>query len=243
MAIWDDLLSDRDRAVYEAYTKDNKVLGKRPVVVVIDVTYGFIGLEPAPILESMKTYRNSCGQEGWDALPRLQLLISTAREAGVPVIYTAGTPSPFRGGGWASRGRGNRDLEWVGEEEMNKRTLGDVVAEEIAPMPGEVLVTKRAASAFSGTPLLQYLNEMDADTLFLAGTTTSGCVRATAVDAACASFFVGVVEECTFDRFELSHKVALMDMHAKYGKVISLDDAQRYITSDAEPILKTGKAQ
>jgi nicotinamidase-related amidase len=91
---------------------------------------------------------------------------------------------------------------------------------------------------FFGTPLTTLLNEMDVDTLIITGTTTSGCVRATAVDAASLDFYVGVVEECTFDRFEVSHKVSLMDMHAKYGSVISLDDAMKYLraTSQPEPI-------
>jgi maleamate amidohydrolase len=70
---------------------------------------------------------------------------------------------------------------------------------------------------------------MDVDTLIITGTTTSGCVRASAVDAASLDFYVGVVEECTFDRFEISHKVSLMDMHAKYGSVISLDAAMDYL--------------
>lgn len=238
MPIWDDLLTERDRKVYDAYTVDSKTLGKRPVVVVIDVTYSFIGLKPEPILDSMKTYRNSCGQTGWDALPRIQTLVTAAREAGVPVLYTAGAASPFTSGGWANRGRRPGDLEWVGQTEADKRDLGDTIAAPIAPLPGEVVIRKRSASAFFNTPMLQYLNELDADTLILAGTTTSGCVRATAVDAACASFYVGIVEECCFDRFELSHKVSLMDMHAKYGKVISLAHAQRYLSTEAEPTLR-----
>ena len=242
MAIWDDILVGEDREKYDAYDGHiPHVLGKRPVVVVIDVTNAFIGLKPEPMLESIKTYRNSCGDVGWAALPRIQALLTTARANGVPVLYTRGTTSPLRGGGWASRARKVGDLESPTAEELEKGKLGNTIVEPVAPMPGEIVLSKRAASAFADTPLMQYLHELDADTLIITGTTTSGCVRATAVDASCASFYVGIVEECVFDRFDLSHKVSLMDMHAKYGLVISLAEAQRYLSTEAEPIYQSNR--
>ena len=63
------------------------------------------------------------------------------------------------------------------------------------------------------------------------GTTTSGCVRASVVDAACHHYHVAIVEDCCFERFEISHRVSLMDMHAKYGQVISRTKAQQYLPS------------
>ena len=102
----------------------------------------------------------------------------------------------------------------------------------------DIVLEKKAASVFSDTPLLALLNELDIDTLIITGTSTSGCVRATVVDAACHNFFVGVVEEGCFDRFDISHKVSLMDMHAKYGRVISLAEAKEYVSTEAEPTLK-----
>jgi hypothetical protein len=66
-------------------------------------------------------------------------------------------------------------------------------------------------------------------------------VRASVVDAACHNYSVGIVEECCFDRFDISHRVSLMDMHAKYGQVISLTEAQRYLRS-AEPALAPVRA-
>jgi maleamate amidohydrolase len=83
---------------------------------------------------------------------------------------------------------------------------------------------------------VSHLNELDVDTLIVAGTTTSGCVRASVVDAASYNYYVGVVEECCFDRFDVSHRVSLMDMHAKYGEVIDLTRAQEYLQT-AEPAL------
>ena len=79
--------------------------------------------------------------------------------------------------------------------------------------------------------------DLAVDTLILCGTTTSGCVRATAVEASNYNFHTAVVEEGTFDRFEISHKVSLMDVNAKYGRVLSLGDALEYLKTGAEPSL------
>jgi nicotinamidase-related amidase len=83
---------------------------------------------------------------------------------------------------------------------------------------------------------------MDSDTVLVTGTTTSGCVRATVVDAACYSFYVGVVEECCFDRFEISHKVSLLDMHAKYGTVMSFNETTAYLRTQAQRTLRADTA-
>jgi nicotinamidase-related amidase len=100
-------------------------------------------------------------------------------------------------------------------------------------------MAKRGASGFFGTSLMRDLNELDVDTVLVTGTTTSGCVRATVVDAACYSLYVGIVEECCFDRFQISHRVSLLDMHAKYGNVMALSEAIEYLhtTARSTPML------
>jgi len=105
------------------------------------------------------------------------------------------------------------------------------IAEAIKPLPSELVIKKTKASAFFGTPLLSALHNLKVDSLLVAGTTTSGCVRATVVDAFSYNFSCFVVEECTFDRFGLSHLVNLWDMNAKYGDVITLDEALHNIAS------------
>ena len=80
------------------------------------------------------------------------------------------------------------------------------------------------ASAFSGTPLFSHLSLLGIQSLIACGESTSGCVRASVVDAYSNGFHVVVVEECCFDRSMLSHKVNLFDMHHKYTDVIHLDD-------------------
>ena len=234
MAIWDDLLSDEDRARYQYYLAQNpRILGKRPVLVVIDVTKGFV--QRGPTLERMREVINNCGDDGWAAVAPMQSLIAQARELGVPVIFTRGMPSGLRGGGWANRARAAGDAEMMESGELAARADRYELIDELQPLPGEPVLAKRSASAFFQTPLLEYLNELDADTLVCVGGTTSGCLRATVVDAASSSYYVAVVQEGCFDRFEVSHKTSLMDMNAKYAKVISLEEASRYLREEAEP--------
>ena len=106
-----------------------------------------------------------------------------------------------------------------------------------------LVIEKSGASVFLGTPLLAYLNDMGVDPLIIAGTTTSGCVRATAVDASNLNLHAAVVEECTFDRVEISHKVSLMDLNAKYAKVISLGEGLEYLKTSAQPSVARAAGQ
>ncbi|MEK7281157.1 MAG: isochorismatase family protein, partial [Chloroflexota bacterium] len=96
---------------------------------------------------------------------------------------------------------------------------------------GDIVIYKPKASAFFGTPLASLLNALRVDTVLCCGTSTSGCVRASVIDANSYNFHVAVIEECTFDRSQVSHKVNLFDMNAKYADVISLQEAREYITS------------
>lgn len=91
------------------------------------------------------------------------------------------------------------------------------------------MIKKTKASGFFGTPLLSALRHLKCDSLLVAGTTTSGCVRASVVDAISYDFPCFVVEECVFDRFELSHLVNLWDMNAKYADVITLQEAIAHV--------------
>ncbi len=103
--------------------------------------------------------------------------------------------------------------------------LNFATSAEIAPKPGDMIVRKDKPSAFFGTPLMAYLNERRVDTLVITGCTTSGCVRATAVDAFSFNFKVGVVADGVFDRAETPHKVNLFDLSQKYADVMMSDEA------------------
>ncbi len=100
---------------------------------------------------------------------------------------------------------------------------------ELAPRSSELLLSKKKASAFFGTPLISYLVEHGVDTVIVTGCTTSGCVRATVVDGQSYNLRMIVVEDGVFDRGELSHAASLWDMQAKYADVVSSDEVVTYL--------------
>jgi nicotinamidase-related amidase len=226
MAIWDDVLTERDKQVFAAagYGK-RQGFGSRPAVVVVDVNYNFVGDVPEPILESIKKYRNSCGEEGWEGVYQIRRLLDAARRKGVPIFYS--TAPSHRVALMAGRWHGKNSR---GDEDFHRQAQdGNEIVREIAPQEGDIVILKDKPSVFFGTPLMSYLNELQVDTLLVAGTTTSGCVRATVVDAFSYNFKVVVVEECVFDRGQTSHKVNLFDMQAKYADVVPLAAALSYL--------------
>jgi maleamate amidohydrolase len=91
---------------------------------------------------------------------------------------------------------------------------------EIAPGPRDILIQKQKPSAFYATPLQSYLTLLCCDSLLVTGATTSGCVRASVLDAFSGNYRVAVVQDACFDRSQASHAVSLCDMHAKYADVI-----------------------
>jgi maleamate amidohydrolase len=108
---------------------------------------------------------------------------------------------------------------------------GYTIVREIAPQPRDLVILKHKPSAFFGTPLSSFLVQLGVDSLLLTGTTTSGCVRATAVDAFSNNYRVAVIEEACFDRSQASHAMSLCDLHEKYADVVQLEDAMRFMSS------------
>ncbi len=102
-------------------------------------------------------------------------------------------------------------------------------AEGLEPRPGEPVFSKQYASAFFGTGLAEALRALAVDTVLIAGVSTSGCVRATAVDACQHGFVPLVVREAVGDRHPAPHEANLFDLQAKYAEVISLAEAERYL--------------
>jgi maleamate amidohydrolase len=216
--IWDQYLTERDRAVYRtAGYGSSRPFGARPAVVVIDVNYDFVGHEPAPILQSAAIWRNSCGEEGWAGVEAIATLLAAAREKSLPIFYSTSTeerPDALGRGLW----RSSRNGEQAGVPGF----VGSDIVAEIAPQERDVVLRKSKPSAFFGTGLISYLTELGVDTLLVTGTTTSGCVRATVIDAFSYNVNCKVVEEGTFDRGQVSHAINLFDMNAKYADVVSL---------------------
>jgi nicotinamidase-related amidase len=100
---------------------------------------------------------------------------------------------------------------------------------EFKPQPGDVVIHKQRASAFFGTPLAAHLTQLGVRTVIMCGESTSGCVRASAVDAYSHGFHVVLVEECCFDRSPLSHKINLFDLHHKYADVMHIDEVVAHL--------------
>ena len=189
--------------------------GKKSAIIVIDLLQGYT-TEGSPLYAPGVV---ACVKE----MPEL---LSLAREKGVPVIHTQVryTPPDYADGGvWIKKAPVLRDL-----------VEGNPYAEfcpEVVPQEDEVVITKQYASAFFGTSLVATLNAMDVDTLIITGCTTSGCIRATAVDAVQHGFRPICVRECIGDRHEGPHEANLFDINAKYGDVISKAECLEYLNS------------
>lgn len=225
---WDRLLSEEERAVYTSAGYGQKAgLGQRPALLVVDVTYDFTGDRPEPILESIKRFHYSCGQAAWTAMGAIAKLQAAARDSGVPVIFTRGAEVPEIVGPGASGRKNSR----VASPASDSRRIGRDIPDLVAPRPGEIVIDKDKPSGFFGSPLAGYLVALRVDSLLIVGGTTSGCVRATVIDAFSFNYRVAVVEEGTFDRGATSHAINLFDMQSKYADVISLDEALRYLAS------------
>jgi nicotinamidase-related amidase len=227
-SVWDQFFTERDRQVIAASGyRAKQGYGKRPAVLAIDFTYFFCGERREPILESIKRWGNSCGAHAWNAIEETQRLLAAARAKDLPVIYTKGTR---RSDGWDS-GSWRWKYARTGEQPSVRASnpIGDQIVAELSPGPRDIVIEKLKPSAFHGTPILDFLTLLGADSLIVAGGTTSGCVRASVVDAFSHNYRVALVETACFDRLEVSHAVSLGDMDAKYADVVSLTDALTFI--------------
>jgi maleamate amidohydrolase len=223
--LWDRFLTDRDKAVFaQSGYGARQGFGLRPCVLVVDVTIGFVGDRPLPILESNEEWPDSCGEEGWAAVAEIKGLLLAAREAQVPIVYTKGmepSPDSIGSGRWADKNRR------CGEP--GRRERANEIVPDIAPGPSEVVIRKPRPSAFFATAMVSFLVDHKIDSLIVCGTTTSGCVRATVLDAFNLNYRVAVVAEGTFDRGEASHALNLFDMDMKYADVVGIDETLAYI--------------
>jgi maleamate amidohydrolase len=229
--IWNQFLTERDKSVFAASGYGARGgFGKRPALLVIDVNYAFCGEKPEPILESIKRWRNSCGAEAWDGVAQIKELTTAAHAKGVPVIYTTGfrREDNWDSGSWSwKNGRSSED---TAPAPISNRD-GNEIVDEIAPAPQDIVVLKQKPSGFFGTNLMSYLVLLGCDSLIVTGTTTSGCVRATVLDAFSNNFRIAIAEEGCFDRSQASHAINLCDMNAKYADVVKVAEAKEFIAS------------
>lgn len=181
--------------------------GLKPALLIIDFVVAY--LDPASPLYA--------GVE--DALASTERLLAAARAAGIPVLFTNVEYAP----GGADGGVFYRKVPALKAFERGS-PLG-AFPETLQPADGEPVITKHYASAFFGTDLASTLTAMGVDTLLITGLSTSGCVRASALDACQHGFLPFVVRDACGDRHSAPHEASLFDLQAKYAEVISEDEA------------------
>jgi nicotinamidase-related amidase len=211
--VWKDIVSPEILDIYKNYHRETKV-GVRPALLAIDL-YNIVYRGGAkPVHEIVRQHPSTCGIHAWRAIEPTKRLFAAARKAGLPVLYT--TAAADRTKVVATRrqvGLGTTDDDYA-------------IHEAFKPEPDDIVIVKERASAFFGTPLIAHLTRLG-----VSGESTSGCVRASTVDGFSHGFHCTVVEECVYDRSELSHKVSLFDLHHKYADVIGVDEVVRHLDS------------
>ena len=220
---WQDVVAPETLELYAHYRRDTFV-GPAPALIAIDLYELAYQGGDLPVHEVAKTYPSSCGAYAHAAIPPTQRLFAAARAAGLPIFYSTQETRPDAGPRAVTATRRNgipRDP-----------SIYDIKA-EFAPQPGDTIVRKMRASAFYGTPLLAHLTQLGVRSIVMCGESTSGCVRASAVDAYSNGFHVTLVEQCCFDRHLLSHKINLFDLHHKYADVMHVDDVVAQLAANA----------
>jgi nicotinamidase-related amidase len=192
--------------------------GDRPAVLVIDMQHDFC--DP----EAPTTLWPSIGQT-YEPIKRLCM---TARQRGIPVIYTQGLVAADGSsvGLWRFKQRFHAEMRIQIEG-----SRGAEIIPELAPHAGDRVIRKWRPSAFFRTDLGVFLGARRIDTLLCCGTSVSGCVRATVTDAFMRDIRCMVIRECVADRTEAVLEANLFDLHQKYAEVTSLIEALNYLQS------------
>lgn len=207
------MVSDQEaKEIYEAAQLGRRFTwGDSPGVLVIDFSCGFTDSEC------------SLGGDMTSQVESTRRLLDAARDKGLPVVFTTIGFEPHGKDGalWIEKAPALMELElggrWV---EIDPR---------LDPQPDEVVIMKKGASGFFGTNLASVLVSQHVDSVVLCGATTSGCVRATAIDLLQYGWPAIVPRECVGDRAQAPHDANLFDIQAKYGDVVSLEEALDYV--------------
>ncbi len=216
---WRDLIPPDIIELYAHYKRDIFV-GPKPALLAIDLYEMAYQGGPKPVAEVTKEFPSSCGINAWRAIEPTQRIFAAARAAGIPIFYTTGESRPESKPA-AIKSTNRKRTAWNAE--------GLSIRPEFAPQPGDVVITKQRASGFYGTPLAAHLTQLGIQSLIVVGESTSGCVRASTVDGYSYGYHVTLVEECCFDRSDISHKVNLFDLHHKYADVMHADEVVKHL--------------
>ncbi|UCE33846.1 MAG: isochorismatase family protein [Deltaproteobacteria bacterium] len=226
MPRWVDLIPSEEFEIYKraGFTKRQKP-GKSPALLVIDCTLSFTGSQSMEsVVDAIKEYESACGPSAWQAVGFIKEALTLFRKQGRVVVFTKPDVYDQRFAGEATKaGKGTGMVS------------GNEIVPEVAPLPSEWIVEKAKASCFFGTPLASYLFQKQVDTLVVVGVSTSGCVRASVVDAFSHGFKVFVIEEGCFDRSAFAHAANLFDMDAKYANVMTFEEFKSMFSEETSP--------
>jgi maleamate amidohydrolase len=165
-------------------------------------------------------YRTHCGEAGWKAVPHIERLMQLARRKDIPIFYTQSERRPDMIDSGVQLAKSHRGLEKTSHRgharHPDRRPAGAAPAGHSDRQAQTVGVLRHL--------FMSHLNFLDVDTLIMTGCTSSGCLRATTVDAYSFNFKVVIPEETAFDRFEASHAINLFDINCKYADVIPTDE-------------------
>jgi nicotinamidase-related amidase len=206
-----------DEQAREVYAKarlgESVTLGSRPAVLVVDFSCGFT--DPDCTL----------GADMTEQVEATKRLLDLARAKGLPVVFTTiGYESSLKDGGlWLQK------VPSLGELQVGGRWVE--IDARLEPREDETIVLKKGASAFFGTNLASILISQGVDSVILCGATTSGCIRATAIDLLQYGYPTLVPRECVADRAQAPHEANLFDINAKYADVVSVEQALDYVES------------
>ncbi len=195
---------------------DNRLgFGERPALILVDFVQAYFD-------EDCALYADVA-----DALASALRIRDAARATGVPVVYTNVV---YHAGGT------DGGVFFRKAPVLKNFVVGNPMGawvQGLNPAADEIVVSKQYPSAFFGTSLASTLHTMNVDTLIITGLTTSGCIRATCVDAMCHGFIPIVVADACGDRHEAPHESNLFDMNAKYADVVRESDVLTYLEANA----------
>ena len=219
---WQDVVTPEILETYKPYHR-NTYIGQRPALLAIDLYNLVYEGGPKQPHELVKDHKSSCGIYAYNAIKQTQELFALARSLKLPIFYTT------------SETRKEVSPDKISATNRQHAPIDPrlfEIREEFKPQPGDVIIYKERASGFFGTPLVAHLTQKGIDSLIVCGESTSGCVRASCVDAYSLGYHVSIVEECVFDRSPLSHKVNLFDLHHKYCDVMKLEEVKESLKQE-----------
>jgi nicotinamidase-related amidase len=218
---WKDIIPTEVIEIYAHYARQTFV-GSSPALLAIDLYELAYQGGPKPVSEVVKTFPSSCGEFAFAAIEPTKRLFAAARFAGIPIFYTTQDTQPD-----------HTPTRVTPTKRRNpaRDSAAYAIRSDFKPQPGNVVLPKQRASAFYGTPLMAHLTQLGVQTVIVCGESTSGCVRASSVDAYSSGFHVVLVEECCFDRSQISHKINLFDLHHKYADVMHVDEVVAHLKS------------